>query len=282
MLRVYLKPPSTVSQSIFRVARALAAYAPPTVNVVSDLDKADLQIVHAIGWGSFEKLPRIPRAIVQYCVRSTEDSNPTNWLIEWQNAKVVWSYYDLKKYVSGRTFNFYYAPLGVSRVAFFPRVGAEKVYGVATSGYVPESESVREVFDACQEVGLRQFHLGPPIIPCPPAVSRLGISDNELAQYYSESRYVSGLRRCEGFELPALEGLVCGARPILYKQESHLHWYGSLAEYVDEGHPDDVRDQLISLLKGQYRSVTDQERIQAYMKFDWATICRNFWREVLA
>jgi glycosyltransferase involved in cell wall biosynthesis len=157
----------------------------------------------------------------------------------------------------------------------------QKEWAIATSGFSWLTESVRECALAVQAVGGRVLHVGPemdrPWVDCVQDVS-----DLELAAYYRGSAYVSGLRRIEGFELPAAEGLVCGARPICFYKAHYKDWYGDWAEYVDEGPRPMVQDELTRLLSGPYRHVTDAERQAACARFDWAKLVPTFYGRMVS
>src|SRR5207253_7002977 len=109
-----------------------------------------------------------------------------------------------------------------------------------------------------------------------------GLSDIQLATLYAQCHYVSGLRRIEGFELPAAEGLLCGARPILFDRDHYRNWYGSLAEYITESDRPGVVAQLVDLFGRQVRTVTADERNEAVRRFHWPTILNGFWERCLA
>lgn len=102
-------------------------------------------------------------------------------------------------------------------------------------------------------------------------------SDKELAPYYSTSQYVSGLRRTEGFELPAVEGLFCGARPILFDTPNYRQWYEPFGIFIYEGSRQEVIEQLINIFQGPYQPVTEEEIAVAQGRFDWQRIIGGFW-----
>ncbi|HXU05424.1 MAG TPA: hypothetical protein VN903_30910, partial [Polyangia bacterium] len=174
--------PPRLGQALHRVARALATYAPPEVQIVESPDDADLVVCHLIGWAHWEDLRSRMRgdqryAVVQYCLRTTERPNADNWWWPWANADVVWSYYDLTRLMVG---NFYHAPLGIDP-AFVP-CGCGKPYLVGTSGYVDGMEAISEWSDVCQATGRAQFHLGPHL-GLPGSVTYAnGLTDAQLAK----------------------------------------------------------------------------------------------------
>jgi len=284
--------PHGLSLAMHRVAQALEATAPEWATLVRDRDAADVAVHHVIGLTGWDEALAAGRARgqrfawVQYCLRTTEDSRPEAWLPMWREAALVWSYYDLAAHVGAADgddlpFRFYHAPMGVDGRVFSPSWRGH-AYEIGTSGYVAESEGVREACEAVRRVGGRQFHLGPDLGFGPEVRWATGLTDGAVASYWSACRYVAGLRRGEGFELPALEGLACGARAVCFDAPHYREWFGEHAEYVPEAAADEVADALERLLRGPYREVTRAERDHVAQAFDWASIATGFWQELEA
>jgi hypothetical protein len=289
-MKAYVAPfPHSLSRGIWRVAEALAKYAPPGVEVVDDIRDADLVVMHLVGMtdtlGRILSLarPRQRYAIFQYCVATTEV--PLNeWYPLWANAAVVATYYSLGQLTGGQDWayyadrvNFYHTPLGVDTTVFTPH-DTPKVYAVGTSGYVAGMECIDLWAHATAARGAKQFHLGPDLGLGDHVESRTGLTDAQLAKCWSACGYVSGLRRVEGFELPAYEGLACGARPVMFNRPD-AHWLSDSAEYLDEDR--DISPQLIELLGRPYRPVTPDEIAWVRERFAWEPIVRGFWERVL-
>jgi hypothetical protein len=108
-----------------------------------------------------------------------------------------------------------------------------------------------------------------------------GVSDEELADNYAGCDFVSGLRRTEGFEIPAAEGLLCGARPIVFDTPDYHFNYREFAEYIHEGTRQQVVDQLVELFKRGARPVTAHEREEAAHWFNWERIVGGFYQRLL-
>lgn len=289
MVKAYIEPREG-NRAHGRVVKALAQYAPPSVEIVTDLETADLVILHIIG-----RQERVHRrvehlrarrqgyAIIQYCLRSTQRPSTENWFPLWRDAVLVWSYYDLNALCmedgTSQDFPFYHAPLGVDSMVFYPR-HVPRRYVIMTSGLSWLTESVREAAFAAKRVGRPVLHLGPEVSrPWVTCVS--GMDDNILANLYSQCEFVSGLRRVEGFELPAAEGLLCGARPICYDRPHYRQWFGPWAVFVPETTRAPIIDDLESVFRSGARPVTGAERKAAKMWFDWNKIVTGFWRGVL-
>lgn len=288
--------PQTLGIGIHRIARALARYAPGDVELVDEPTEADMLIVHAIGHGSMELLNTYkgPYAMVQYCLRTTEDARPEAWTPYWENAKVVWSYYDLASFIDptcrgaapgmniltdqgSKEIAFYYAPLGVDGEIFKPIQPARKRFLIGTSGYVAETEGVRECYNAARKLEQPMFHLGPDLGIGPGIVNAHRISDVDVAQFWSLCSFVAGLRRIEGFELPAIEALACGSRPVCFDAPHYTNWFGEHAEYIPEADADTVTQHLIELFSKPIRPVTNLERQHVLHKFNWQSVAQGFW-----
>jgi glycosyltransferase involved in cell wall biosynthesis len=132
---------------------------------------------------------------------------------------------------------------------------------------------------AAQGLGLDVQHLGS-TLGRPGVACYVDVSDQDVARLYQRSRYVSGLRRIEGFELPAAEGLLCGARPILFDRPHYRKWYGDLAVYIPEEPRPQAQASIADVLAGPYRCVTAEERDAAAAWFSWERVCRGFWEQI--
>lgn len=288
MLNAFVEPlPRTLSLAMHRVANALAAYAPPDVKIVSSPAKADFQVLHTIGLDVRRWLhEQCNYAVIQYC-HYTADGQPNAWQSLWERARVVWSYYDLTAFVPDVD-RFYYAPLGVDGGVFGISKPPFGRHGVMTSGYVsgPGAEAIEEVALAANRLGLRTYHLGP---RCVQGMTQYperwesihGITDRELAAYYNRCLWSSGLRHVEGFEFPVIEGLACGARPIVFDRAETRQWFDGQAVFVRECDGAELVDVLCEALAKQPEPVTFEERAAVLEKFSWQRIAQGFWDRVL-
>lgn len=304
-MKVYLQPPQP-SRGLDRIAHALARYAPPGIEVCQFPRNVDLTVIYAIGRRDHiqRQVVEIAKqhkryAIVQVCLRSTLSPSTADWFDIWDSAQVVWSYYDLQKaidddrlsdsgwtqksgYSYGRLANFLHTPLGVDSKVFQPRsnLNNEKSYVIACSGDNRLQESIRECALAAEAVDRYAFHLGP-MTKHKKLISKVGLSDEELAFTFGGCEFVSGLRRTEGFELPAAEGLLCGARPVVFDTPDYRYNYREFAEYIHEGTRAEVVDQLVQLFKQGARPVTESELSEARHWFNWERVCGEFWGRCL-
>jgi len=276
------------SHALKRVARALVQYAPAAIEFVSVPVEAELIVLPVVG--RQDRMRAVSEsilsggrqyAVIQYCLRSTLRPNTEGWLPLWRSARLVWSYYNLPALCVedgvSPNFPFYLAPLGVESIFSFDLVPVVR-YVIATSGQSYMTESVREAIHAAQRVGRKVAHLGPEM---PGPVTCFGdLSDASLVAVYNMCEFVSGLRRTEGFELPAAEGLLCGARPVLFDRPHYRQWYDGLAEFILETPRPQVIDVLEQLFRIGARPVTNEEICTARERFDWHRIIDGFWERV--
>jgi len=278
-MKVYVKAPAKLSRAMFRVANALERYAPDDVQVVDDLESADLLVHHVIGLEAINYRLDKPCVVLQYCTGGGEDRSA--WQPLWSRARVVWSYYDLTRHMPPDAV-FYHAALGIDpvfRPAFVP---VPRDFMVMTSGYVNGhgQEAIEEPTLAAQLVGGTPVHLGPP----PEGFSQpmnlnlfTAIGDADLATVYRRTKWVAGLRFVEGFELGVVEGLACGARPIVFDRADNRHWFGEHATYVSEESGDSLMNKLAKIFGQEPVPVSADERVTVLAKFNWKTLVSEFW-----
>lgn len=277
----HLPEPANMSQAMVRVARWLRAHAPACVRFVPAPEGADLAVLHVIGSDALSyESPARATAVIQYCMK-TAGGTREQWAAWWRRQGMVASYYDLSADVPEGT-PFVHVPLGVDARTFRP-IGDARRDAVMTSGYVagPGAEAIEEAAIAAAVAGLRTFHLGPRPTGMgrPPARWRSahGIPDGELALELSGCLWASGLRFVEGFELPALEGLMCGARPVMFDRPEARRWFDGHAVFVPERSGAELVGILSAVFSRPPAPVTPAERAEAARKFDWAGVAGRFW-----
>jgi glycosyltransferase involved in cell wall biosynthesis len=315
MISFYLDPIPKLSIAMRRVAVALAATAPAWARVVRDVDSADVQLLHPVALNAMKHVKARRYAVMMHCL-SQEQQNGGNvpiiapkrlepWSALWSRALAVWSYYPIAdRYAWARKSalvrgqfttsepdrkvgpHLYFAPLGVDTSTFtLPKAQARREFGILTTGYVsgPEAEAIEEAAVAAYRAGLTTVHLGPSEIggmtakvPGWSAVN--GVSDEELAAIYQRCRWVSGLRHGEGFELPVLEGLASGARPICFDLPCYRQWFNGYAVFVPEASGDALIESLTAVMEHDPEPVSEDERERVVATFDWLTLARGFWQ----
>jgi len=299
-MHVHFLPPIVRSRALTRIERSLIKYAPPNITAIASAEEADLVIVPIVG--RRDQIRHIVNkfrqrkqryVMAQYVLRSTQRPITHEWIDIWNRAHFVWSYYDLPAWCEEDQcppdFRFYRSPLGVEDI--FHAVPFTPVHDrpalILSSGRSWLTESVRECVRAAERVNKIAWHLGTnfefdPFLRNNPGLRIWSdVSDEELITIYQGVQYVSGLRRIEGFELPAAEGLLCGARPVMFDKPHYRDWFGSLAEYIPEINRDTELQDLIHLFEQPYRPVTLTEIDEARVRFAWEPIATQFWQRCI-
>ncbi len=228
------------------------------------------------------------------------------WTDVWRGAEMVWSYYPLHERFfkwgglaslrsdgvveSSPELNapvFYGAPLGAD-ANLFKKSMLTREHICLTTGYVsgPRAEAIEEVALAAGQLGLSVRHLGPSNVGgmnarVPGWQAVTGLSEDDLVTLYGSVKYVSGLRHGEGFELPVIEGLLCGARPICFDLPCYRLWFDKHAIFVPECSGDALVKELVEIFRRPPRPILPEERRLIAMKFDWAAIGKGFWSTLL-
>jgi hypothetical protein len=285
------------ANSIARIVGAVKHYAPKGIEFVKRREDAALVIHTIVGVGNFDK-QGVPidtliaqerergqqYAMIQCCMASTEKPTAEFWGPLFAGAQVVWSYLDLRQIVPHKDyeFRFFYAPLGAEHAVFNRTRRASRDIMLVTTGYVAESEGILECSEAVHRLGGWHVHIGPDFKLGPHFTSLMNVTDERLATIYSRAQFVAGLRRCEGFELPAAEGLLCGARPIMFNAPHYRQWFDLWAEFVPESDHKTVVDALMqTIAHPRAVKVGQDESDEAAARFDWHSIVGSFWRGVL-
>lgn len=277
------------SRPLERISSAVIRYAPSTVEFTDTIDGADLVILYA--WGrlhhlemQIESLKKLKKKYVmlQIGVKTTRNRTAAEWMPLWRSADLVWSYLDLPGYckVEGNTpdFNFYYSPLGLDDG--FRKAPVRKKYIIASNGLGYTTESARECILAAHRVGRKAFHVGPIITNRRHVEFSNGMTDAELAKKYSQCEFVSGLRRGEGFELPVIEGLVCGARPILFDRPEAHQWFDGLGIFIRETKRASIINNIEKVFRRGPVPVTNAEITETRGRFNWKPIIEGFWERI--
>jgi hypothetical protein len=256
------------SRAIARIDVNLRAHLPSGMTW-TEPDDADLLVFPVFGrhdhvaiWADYIKKEGRKYALIQLSLKSTRNPDPADWLELWQGAVCVWSYY----YLPGK-FNFYHAPLGADPAIFHP-LNINRSYVVGTTGNYPRTECLFEVEKAAREAGQRMLKIH-------------SVSNEELNHQYNQCYYMSGLRHKEGFELPAAEGMLAGARPILFDTPDFRQWYDGIAEFIPEDNILATINNLTRLFKSSPLQVSPKEIMLARWRFDWGRVVTGFWERCL-
>lgn len=275
--------------AILRITNAVKRYSSSIRTFVDSVEAADFVIVCAYGHRRkikyyVERLLAQNKkyAVIQLSIRSTPHPGTESWIPIWEKAELVWSYYNLpelcKKDKTTVNFNFYHAPLGVDS-KIFKETKHKRNFLIAStgSGKPWNKECKNEILLAAKDLGKKIFQLGPGENNDIITYSN-NVDDMVLAEYYSQCGFVSGLRRIEGFELPVIEGLLCGARPICFDTSNYRQWFDELAEFIPEDAH--IHENLRKLFLKGAKPVTETEKRYVKTMFNWDTIIKNFWAKI--
>jgi len=288
-MRVYVDDIGFRSFAVLTVINGLKKYSPTDIEIVNKQDDAELVLLHVYGRISrirnrieLLKTQNKKYAIIQYTLRHSLSPSTKDWASIWNGATRVWSYLNLKQMAKddgeNTEFNFYYAPLGVDRDVFYPQDN-DHYYQILTTGANYMTEGVRECVLASNDVGKRSVHFGLKINHNN-VDSFVGVDYPTFAKALNRCDYTAGLRRGEGFELQAAEGLVCGIRPILFDSPHYREWYDGLGIFIPELGREDVIENLRKIFKGELKSVTESEINDAQSRFDWSKLVTEFWSDL--
>jgi hypothetical protein len=282
-MRVYaeVRPP-WLGRVMYRINDQFRFHAPPGVEFTTDPIRADFQVLDVIGPGFVEELC-CRRFVLQVQGFLPQWSADRDFWLEWLGrAGLVVSFSDLPGILQSSNFNFVRLPWGVDGNIFYPRADRQRVACIFTSGYDPALEAILECREAARRANQPMIHLGPvlPSLGEPGIVCVNGISDDELAGWYSEAWRVSGLRRGAGFELPCLEGLACGARPVVFDTPEYRYWYEGIAEFLPELPAAELIEGIYALMQTPSQPVTDAEREAVLDRFGWAALMARLWSAI--
>jgi hypothetical protein len=316
-VKVFARPIGLHSRAMIRIADAIERHAPDSIEFVGDQSVADLVVFYPIGADWIPLIEGVESSgkkfsLVQCCVKSTGASCATWWPV-WQRSACTWSYLDLNLLAFAENAppmelwdepedgdptawtakyglpgsRFYYAPLGIDDAFLPPTSSTLRLTTrntVVTTGYVSgrPAEAISEVWEAALACRYQVVHVGGKIKDAwrPGVRVREGISDQELRLIYRSAAYVASLRYVEGFELPALEGLACGATPILFDQPDLRHWYGDSALYVPEAEGYPLEHELIDVFRNGHPERLDPNVLLE--RFSWPVLVGEFWRRILS
>lgn len=288
-MRIYAEVlPKSLGRVVYRINKNLKLYAPPWAEFVKDPTTADVQIMDVIGKGSLEFIKNDNYVILQHCFLITETSDPDFWCPIFDKAKIVISYIDLPTLTKRNSFRFLRTPWGADPSVFFSSNQGQRELTVLSTGYVSSTESIEEAYRAVVRCEGSMINIGHNFRFGSRFSSRENISDEELRRLYEKSKYVIGLRKVEGLELPIIEGLLCGARGICYNADHYKYWFGDLVEYIEEDplsalgvpYSNYVENQIYELISKPVRVVSEEEKELVRNKFSWETIYKRIWEEL--
>lgn len=229
----------------------------------------------------------------------------------WRRSLLTVSFHDLALEAASGGFAFLPLPWGADGTVFLPPPADRHTAlplppprtGVLIAGAAAHDESLGEVLFAAAHAGVRVAHIGTEHDPlcgdCARAVTLLcsrpaalrgsrPCDFHDFYGYVSTARkvamlqrveWVSALRKTEGFELLAVEGMLCGARPIVYNLSTY-RWYAEHAVRVPPPPGSEAFEALVNVLRRPAPVMTPAELSEVRGRFDWRTISAALFTRV--
>lgn len=257
-----------------RISKAFHDYSPEWVEW-TDFAHCDTYMVNIVGGGEIQEIEKglahnKKLLLVQHTYFTGGDYD---WLQYWKQALLTISFHDLKHYFPNEQFNFYATPWGADS-KLFSRLALRKYRKVFTTGHVAETEDIDKLYEACKNTKNTMYHTGNNFEFGEYYKYLKYMSDPDLNVTLNSVQYVSCLREIEGFEMMGVEGLFCGARPIVPNLPTY-RWYKDHAVFVDT--TTDVVKQLESILNIVPKEPDGYEMSEIKKKFEWKNIIRNIF-----
>jgi len=276
-------------RGIQTVTSYLKRYAPPDIEFVS-FEEADVYLTHGIGnplrdldrneynRNLWERVHKKPFVVLLHCVDS-EGGAVYNPFFDYclENARMIYTPLPVERYCAlpGTVVK---GPWGV-RDDIFRRINKEgqRPFRITATGYVAATEAIEEIYIACRELKVHMCHLGHNFNFGVFYHHKENLTDEEVNRIFNQSVYVSALRREEGFEVPALEGVLAGARPICF-DNPHYKWFSDFAVYIPETSFTNTVESLIRVLSKDPEPISDELIESVKSRFSWKVVAERFWQ----
>lgn len=258
------------------------SYAPIKYEFVEDPDNADFQIIDITRISDKDYIKCKNYIVFFHCFGEWSEEKPEVFIELFENAMLVYSHLDLASIYGNYNIKFMRGPWGCHTDMWFGLGDRDNSdYQILCTGEVAKTEGIEECISACDKLGKKLIHVGPNLrYKNFSYVNTYNLNGEEMRTAYNEAKWVSGLRRIEGFEKPVAEGLLCGCRPICFDTPLYRHWYGDLARYVKEGTDVETFVDIFRVMKEEYAPVTDEEKELVIEKFSWKNVAGKFWERV--
>ncbi|MCK4554861.1 hypothetical protein KAU19_07975 [Candidatus Parcubacteria bacterium] len=284
-IKIYFPLDSAWGIVLQRITYDIQRNAPENFEFVHSYEECDILFTHIIGQREIKKDK--PYVVFFHCFGLDRGSQVMDKFTEmFKNALMVYTYYPINEFLpSMEGINLMRRPWGVDSSIFYRMPEVPKTYTCLATGYVARTEAILELYRACEAVNGKLLHIGGSIekevgMLNPIYYERhLGITDNDMRKAYNACQWVSGLRRHEGFEIPALEGFLCGAQPICFDIPIfYNHWFSDFATFIPHSSQEIVTEELIKLFKTK-PLISSQKMETVKEKFDVNKLSSEFWSE---
>lgn len=262
-------------KAFYRISEAIHKYSPDWVTWVNSAEQADVEIVHEVGSGEIKPIEDSISAgkktiIVQHTYFT---SGYNKWDELWERANLTISFHNLPDYTK-KKFNFLASPWGYEPSVFYDKHFV-KENAIFATGHVAETEHLYDVFLACNETNTIMYHTGEDFKWGGKYVHLPYMENDKFNNLLNRVKYVSCLRDIEGFEMAGVEGLACGATPIVLDLSTY-RWYDGYSISIDPY--SNIKDQLVNYLKINYILVNYQEKFEK--TFQWYYIINNIFNKI--
>jgi hypothetical protein len=258
-----------------KISTAFHKHAPSDVEWVDTVEESDIQMIHIIGPGEVEVIEKSPnRILIQQCY-FTAGYKDVDYPSYWKDSLLTMSFHNLPDYTDV-DFEFYRTAWGADPSLYrFLNRGPREIKAF-TTGHVAKTESIDEVHSAIREVGKTLYHTGENFSWKNGYRHLDYMSESRLVYLLNSVQYVPCLRKIEGFELMGIEGLMCGARPIVFDLPTY-DFYKGHAEIISTKN---IEDQLVEIFSREPRPVTDKEYQEILEKFSWKNIISKIFTRI--
>jgi glycosyltransferase involved in cell wall biosynthesis len=258
-------------------------YAPVKYEFTNDPSNVDFQIIDITRLSDANYIKCKNYIVFFHCFGEWSEEPAMAFEKIFDDAMLVYSHLDLSAFYPHLPADkFMRGPWGVQPDLWYKEEGlTNDMFQILCTGEIAVTEGIREGVMACDAMKVKLLHVGTDFkYRNPSYVNKNKLAQNEMREAYNVSRFVSALRRVEGFEKPAIEGLLCGARPVCFDTALYRYWYGDLACYVREGTEEETLDDLVRVFQREYRPIEADEAERAIKKFAWYYVATNFWNRV--
>jgi glycosyltransferase involved in cell wall biosynthesis len=262
--------------AFFRISKALHDYSPKEIEW-TDFEHADTYLVHVVGGGEIPEmekgLEKKKKLIIFQHVYFT--GGVYDWSQYWKQALLTVSFHNLKDYTN-KDFNFYSTPWGADS-KLFSRLAIKKSYKVFTTGHIAETENIDKLYLACKNIKQTMYHTGTNFEFGEYYKYLPFLNDREFVVMLNGAQYISCLRDIEGFEMMGVEGLFCGARPIVPDLPTY-RWYKDHGIFIDMNK--DIVKQLEIILNSTPEEPSPLEMKEIHNKFSWQNLIPRIFQEI--
>jgi len=282
-----------------RISKNLRKYSPSSIEFVNSYEESDFVILHHqyledLDW----YLNNCKKPMIFLLSELQQNKSYFNDFFSNPLLKMTYTFHPLE--ILGYTnpnqnTRHIYAPWGFDEEIFniddVKAVNSKRDNTIICFSFY-DSEHLSEIYDSCRLTGGKMLHTDfrfhqflrqGRVFDEKYHMFKEWISDEELIKWYLSCKFVSGTRSGSGFELPIIEGAVCGAKPICFDSIYYRKWFNEFALFIPEGEYDiDMTNNVTKIFNNSENTkMTVNEIKEVRNKFGWQTIATNFWKEVL-